>query len=66
MKKNLLLRGVEDFLSRAIKHLGRGHRVDEWGNGSYLDPDIEAADCILRIALWEVGKERRDNLNADR
>ncbi len=66
MKKDLLLRGADYFLSSAITHLGRGHRVDEWGDGSYLDPDIEAADCILRRALWEVGKERRDNLNADR
>ena len=63
MKKDLLLRGVDDFLSRAITHLGKGHRVDEWGDGRYLDPAIEAADSILRKALWYVGKERRDNFD---
>ena len=48
----LKLRGAIALLSSAISHVGRGHPVDEWGDGRYLDPDIEAADCILRRALW--------------
>ena len=60
MKKNLLLRGAEDFLSRARKHLGKGHNINEWGDGRYTEAAIEIADMILELALWKVQKERRD------
>jgi hypothetical protein len=62
MKKNLVLRGAEDFLSNAIVHIGRGHRTDEWGDGRYLDPAVEKADSILRKALWKVQLERGELL----
>ena len=54
MKKALMLRGAINMLSRAINYVGTGHRVDEWGDGHYLDPAIESADSILRNALWHI------------
>jgi hypothetical protein len=56
----LKLRGAIVFLHKAIVHVGNGHRTDEWGDGSYLDKNIEAADNILRKASWLVEKEFRD------
>lgn len=59
MKKIILLRGVMGFLHDALRHVGKGHRVDEWGDGSYMDPAIENADNILRRALWDVERDLR-------
>ena len=61
MKKNLMLRGAVVFLGRALSHLGKGHSVDEWGDGRYLNPAIEKADSILTKALWEVQRELRNS-----
>ena len=60
MKKDLLLRGAEDFLSNAIVYVGKGHKINEWGDGRYLDRAIEHASSILQFALWKVQKERRE------
>jgi hypothetical protein len=57
MRKGLLLRGTIVFLSDALKHVGNGHRTDEWGDGRYMDPAIEKADATLRLALWQVERE---------
>lgn len=54
MRDGLKLRGAIALLSRAIGHVGKGHSVDEWGDGRYLEPEIEQADHILRKALWNV------------
>lgn len=66
MKKNLMLRGAIDFVGHAIVHMGKGHRVDEWGDGSYLDPAIENADRLLNKALWELERELEREKNANR
>lgn len=58
VKRDLLLRGVENFLSRAIVHIGKGQLIDEY-DGRYRSMSIEKADLILRFALWEVEAERR-------
>ena len=42
------------MLSHAISYIGRGQKVDEWGDGRYLNSAIEKADAILRTALWQV------------
>jgi hypothetical protein len=62
MKKDLLLRGAENFLSQVRKHLGKGHKINEWGDGRYIEAAIETADTIVELALWKVQKERRDSL----
>jgi hypothetical protein len=56
----LKLRGAIALLKRALIHLGKCQRVDEWGDGRYILPEIEKADAILRLALWKVTKEYRD------
>lgn len=70
MKKNLLLRGAEVFISRSLMHVGReyksngmwrSHLTNEWGDGKYLDPAIEKADKILRLALWKIQRELEDS-----
>lgn len=61
MKNDLLLRGVEDFLSHAIVYIGKGQPTNEFGDGRYCSAPVEKADSILRLALWKVEKERRDH-----
>lgn len=53
MRDVLKLRGAIAFLSRAIGHVGRGQKINDW-DGTYFDPSKEAADNILRRALWSV------------
>lgn len=55
--KSLKLRGAVALLSRAITHIGRGQKTNEWTDGSYCNPAIEKADSILRYALWQVEAE---------
>lgn len=59
MRKSLMLRGACVMLSKALAHVGRGQRTHEFGDGTYVNPAIEAADTILRKALWQVGAELR-------
>lgn len=56
--KELKLRGAAVLLAKAAYHVGNGHRINDW-DGSYMDPAIERADCILRKALWDVEHELR-------
>ncbi len=54
MTKSLKLRGAAQMLSRAIAHVGRNQKTNEWTDGSYCDAAVEKADHILRLALWRV------------
>lgn len=65
MKKGLLLRGIIDFLGHAIVHIGKGQPVNEWSDGKYRNPAIEAADAKLRKALWTVERELDDHKKAN-
>ena len=56
-KHDLELRGAINLLSGAVVHVGRWHRVDEYGR--YLDPSIEKADVLLRNAIWLVERDLR-------
>ncbi len=58
--EELKWRGAAEVLSHAIVHMGRGHRVDGWGDGSYLDPAINEADTLLRLYLWKLEKELKE------
>jgi hypothetical protein len=62
----LRLRGALDILKRALMHLGKEQRIDEWGNGRYLRPEINEADAILRLALWKVGRAQRETTSESR
>lgn len=59
MKDALKLRGAIEMLSRAMVHVGRGHLVDEWGDGRDPNPSIEKTSNILRKAIWRVEAEFR-------
>ena len=58
-KHDLLLRGAVNMLSRAVVHVGKGHRTNSW-DGEYMDQGVQQADRILTKAVWLVEKELRD------
>lgn len=56
----LRLRGAIALLSRAMAHIGKGHRMS---NGIYMNDAIEKADGHLRLALWRVEEDlKRENV----
>jgi len=61
----LELRGAIDMVSRALGHVVRGHRYDEWGDGHYFEPEIEAADRLLTHIIWSLQYDLRKMNNAD-
>jgi hypothetical protein len=56
VRKNLLLRGTVEFLSRAITHIGLNQSYSDY-SGKYMDTDVQSADRILREALWHTQRE---------
>lgn len=56
--KTLKLYGAIEYLGNALAHIGKNQRTNDW-DGRYMDLTVEAADCILRKALWDVEFELR-------